>query len=60
MAITTGFTAMLLVDQRPGMGPILVSLSDTHGIHTGDLPVVALWLVGLVSGALLLRDSGPR
>lgn len=60
MAIMSGFTAILLVDRRPGMGPILVSLSDSHGIHTGDLPIAVLWAVGMVCGALLWRDSGRR
>ena len=57
MAILTVFTGLLLLARRPGMGRILVTLSEGHGIHAGDLPVVALWIIGLVSGGLLLRDS---
>ena len=57
MAILTVFTGLLLLARRPGMGEILVTLADERGIHTGDLPIVALWLIGLVCGALLLRDS---
>jgi hypothetical protein len=60
MAILTGFTGTLLVDRRPGLGPILVTLTADHGIHAGDLPVVGLWLVGLACGALLIRDSRSR
>jgi hypothetical protein len=38
------------------MGPILVTLTDTRGIHLGDLPVLGLWIVGLVCGVILWRD----
>jgi len=55
MAILTGFTFMLLVNRRPGIGPVLVTLSPTHGIHAGDLPVAALWGLAMVCGVLLLR-----
>ena len=55
MAILTGFTFMLLVNRRPGIGSVLVTLSPTHGIHAGDLPVAALWGLAMVCGVLLLR-----
>ena len=60
MAILTVFTAIILVARRPGMGRILFELTDSHGIHAGDVPVVGLWIVGLVCGVLLLRDSHAR
>ena len=60
MAILTAFLGILLLARRPGMGRILFTVSDQHGVHAGDLPLVALWLIGLVCGALLLRDSRAR
>jgi hypothetical protein len=51
---------VLLLAKRPGMGRILFTVSEEHGIHAGDVPIVALWVVGLVCGALLLRDSRAR
>jgi len=60
LVILTGFAAIMMVARRTGMGPSLVELTSEHGIHAGDLPVLALWLVGLVCGALLLRDSRSR
>jgi hypothetical protein len=42
------------------MGPILMSLSDSHGIHAGDLPIAALWVLGMVCGVLLWRDDRGR
>lgn len=56
MAIITGFTFVLLVNRRPGVGPILVTLSNDHGIHLGDIPVAALWVLAMACGVLLLRD----
>ena len=55
MAIITGFTFVLLVNRRPGVGRVLVTLTPTHGIHVGDIPVAALWVLGMVVGAMLLR-----
>ena len=60
MAILTAFTGILLLAKRPGLGRILFTVSEERGVHTGDIPLVALWLVGLVCGALLLRDSRAR
>lgn len=57
LAILTAFTAIILVARRPGMGRVLLELTDTQGVHAGDIPVVGLWLVGMVSGMLLLRDT---
>ena len=60
MAILTAFTGILLVARRPGMGRILVTIDEGHGIHAGDIPVVLLWVVGIVCGVLLLRDRTAR
>ncbi len=42
------------------MGRILVTITEDHGIHAGDLPVVALWLLGTACVAILWRDAGAR
>ncbi len=60
MAILSGLTFMLLVNRRPGVGRVLVELSPSHGIHVGDIPVFAVWVIGMVSCILLLRDSRSR
>jgi hypothetical protein len=57
MAILSGFTFTLLVIRRPRVGEVLFELTDSHGIHAGDLPVAGLWLVGLACGLLLWRDG---
>ena len=60
MAILTGLTFVLLVNRRPGVGRIVVTLSPDHGIHVGDIPVFAVWVVGMVCCILLFRDSRSR
>ena len=42
----------------PWHGPIIVSLSDTHGIDLGDLPTVAL--IAVAVAAALLATLGDR
>ena len=34
--------ALALVDSYPWSGPVLLTLTDTHGVHAADLVVVAL------------------
>jgi hypothetical protein len=58
MAILTAFTFVLLVNRRPGVGRILVTLSPDHGIHVGDIPVAAAWVLGMVCLVVLWRDDG--
>jgi hypothetical protein len=48
----TAFIVALIVADYPDEGPILVAFSDTHGIHVGDLVLVAVWVMmtaGLVA-----------
>ena len=37
----------LIFDTRQGEGRVILVLSSEHGIHSGDLPVVLAWLVGM-------------
>jgi hypothetical protein len=37
-------TAIVVFEPLPS-GPVLLSLTDDHGVDTGDLPAVALYLV---------------
>jgi hypothetical protein len=60
MAILTGFAFVLLVNRRPGVGPVVVELSEDHGIHVWDIPVFAVWVLGMVSCIALLRDARSR
>lgn len=51
--VVTGFAYLLLTGRYPNDGPVLVSLTATHGLHAGDLVVVAGWLVAMAGVTVL-------
>lgn len=55
--ILTVLTGLLLAGHRPWSGDALVVITASHGLNTGDLPVVALWVVGLGCCAWLWTRS---
>ena len=54
--ILSGFTFMLLTGAYINDGPVVVSVSQSHGLHAGDLFVIAGWLVAMTSLVLLARQ----
>ena len=48
-AVLTGFTALLVTGRYINDGPVLVRLTATHGLHIGDLFVVAGWVVAMLA-----------
>jgi hypothetical protein len=59
LAVLSGFAVLLLTGDYVREGPVLVALSATHGIHRGDLGVVAGWLLGVI-GVAASAGSRPR
>ncbi len=58
-AALTGFAVLLLAARYPKAGPVLFALSPEHGIHLGDVVVVAVWALSLCALAgLVRRPSG--
>jgi len=55
--VQSAFLALLLAGHEPWAGPILFSVTARHGVHVADIPLVALWLVGLVAAATSWRSS---
>ena len=49
--------ANLIFDTRDGEGRVILVLSSEHGIHTGDLPVMLAWLLGM-GGCVWLAFKG--
>ena len=54
----TGFALLLLAGHYPESGPVLVQLSWNHGIHLGDLFVVAGWAVSMLALVVLVHPRG--
>ena len=47
--VLTGFTFLLLTGDYINEGPVLASVSKDHGIHSGDLWVLAGWAVAMIT-----------
>jgi hypothetical protein len=57
--VITTLTCLLLAGHGPWAGRTILALGNSHGLNTGDLPVLLAWAVGIVGcGYLLLaRDQ---
>ena len=56
--VLTGFAFLLVTGHYINDGPVLVQLAEDHGLHEGDLFVVAAWLVSLLVLAVLAGWQG--
>ena len=60
-AVLSGFAVLLLTGDYIREGPVLVTLTATHGIHRGDVGIVAAWALGEIGVlACALSRPGPR
>ena len=50
-ACLTYVVASLILDTRQGEGRVILVLSAAHGVHSGDVPVLLAWVVGLAGCA---------
>ena len=58
--LVVSILALLLVaGHGPWTGRVLFTVSDSHGMHSGDVPVVLLWLAGMACSVALWRDDSP-
>ncbi len=58
--IVSAFAVLLLTGEYLNEGPVLLSLTPTHGVHEGDLYVLGWWAVALLAEVGLLRATGRR
>ena len=58
-AVLSVFAALLLNGRYRAEGHVLLRLSETHGIHRGDVLIVGGWLIGVIAVAMLLFER-PR
>ena len=57
-AVLTGFALLLVTGEYANDGPVVLSLTPGHGLHEGDLFVLAGWAVAVL--ALLVALLVPR
>jgi hypothetical protein len=56
-ACLSGFALLLIAGQYYNLGPVVVQVSENHGIHRGDVGILAFWAAGMV-GLLLATCAG--
>ena len=59
-AVLSAFAVLLLTGEYLNEGPVLLSLTPTHGIHEGDLFVVLGWAAALLAVVGLIRAPERR
>ena len=61
-AVLSGFAVLLLTGEYIRSGPVLVRLAEDHGIHRGDIGIVAFWTLGMVGvlATVLARPTPQR
>jgi hypothetical protein len=54
----SAFTFLLLTGDHISDGPVAVRVTSAHGIHAGDVFVIAGWAVAMSALVLLARHAG--
>lgn len=57
--IVSGFTFLLLTGDYINDGPVVVALTESRGVHVGDLFVLAGWAVSVAGLGVLARKRCP-
>jgi hypothetical protein len=54
----SAFTFLLLTGNYINDGPVVVAVTESHGVHAGDVFVMAGWAVAMTALFLLARHPG--
>lgn len=57
--VVSGFTFLLLTGDYINDGPVVLALTESRGLHAGDVFVLAGWGVAMAALGLLARRPGP-
>ena len=60
VGVLSVFAVLLLTGRYVNQGPVLLRLGEDHGIHAGDVFIVAGWAVALLAEVGLLRAAERR
>lgn len=52
--IVSGFAFLLLTGDYSNDGPVLIEVTESHGLHAGDLFVLSGWAVAMAALGLLM------
>ena len=59
-AVVSGFTVLLVTGRYAEDGPVVASVSSSHGVHEGDVFVLAGWALSMVALAVLTTIAARR
>jgi hypothetical protein len=59
-AVVSGFAFLLVTGRYLNDGAVLARVTENHGVHQGDLFVIAGWLVAMVCLVHLAATGGRR
>lgn len=54
--VITGLTLALLAGHGPWSGREFLRITHSHGVNTGDVPVIVGWLLGSLACGVLWRS----
>ena len=57
-AVLTLFAFLLITGEYINDGPVVVRLTEAHGLHAGDLLVFGGWAIGMAALVLLTTSRG--
>jgi hypothetical protein len=58
--VTSGFAFLLVTGHYSNDGPVVVVITREHGLHEGDLFVIAGWVVAMLALVILAANQGRR
>jgi hypothetical protein len=58
--VVSGFALLLLTGRYKNDGPVLLTVARNHGLHEGDVFVIAAWAVAMLALLWLVVVSGRR
>ncbi len=60
IAFATAFVGSLVLLNYPEEGPVVATFSSSHGLHSGDLVLLGIWVLVVGSMVVLARRPGRR
>jgi len=58
-AVVSGFAFLLVTGRYINDGAVVARVTENHGVHQGDVFVIAGWVVAMI-GLILLAAMGGR
>ncbi|MGY1719860.1 MULTISPECIES: hypothetical protein [unclassified Blastococcus] len=59
-AVVSGFAFLLVTGEYRNEGPVLLTIVGNHGVHAGDLFILAGWAVAVLALLVLAAAPCPR